>query len=79
MTLEGCECWRECCDLGPHACICGNDCDRDETTGIPMAELRDAGVEQHLRPLQDELDRIADELSPLWPPCLSASSGSAGQ
>lgn len=26
MMLEGCECWRQCCDLGPHACICGNDC-----------------------------------------------------
>ncbi len=34
--------------------------DRGETTGISMDELRDAGVEQHLRPLQDELDRIAD-------------------
>ena len=19
-------CWSECCDQGPHACICGNDC-----------------------------------------------------
>lgn len=23
-------CWSECCDLGPHACICGNDCEPDE-------------------------------------------------
>lgn len=22
-------CWSECCDLGPHACICGNDCEPD--------------------------------------------------
>ena len=23
---EGCTCWSSCCDLGPHSCICGNDC-----------------------------------------------------
>lgn len=22
-------CWTQCCDLGPHACICGNDCEGD--------------------------------------------------
>lgn len=22
-------CWSQCCDLGPHACICGNDCEED--------------------------------------------------
>lgn len=22
-------CWQECCDLGPHPCICGNDCEPD--------------------------------------------------
>lgn len=20
-------CWEQCCDQGPHSCICGNDCD----------------------------------------------------
>ena len=25
-NLEGCTCWSSCCDLGPHSCICGNDC-----------------------------------------------------
>lgn len=20
-------CWEQCCDVGPHACICGNDCE----------------------------------------------------
>ena len=23
-------CWAQCCDLGPHACICGNDCEEEE-------------------------------------------------
>lgn len=23
-------CWSECCDLGPHGCICGNDCEPSE-------------------------------------------------
>lgn len=27
MILEGCFCWSSCCDLGPHNCICGNDCE----------------------------------------------------
>ena len=25
-NLEDCTCWSSCCDLGPHSCICGNDC-----------------------------------------------------
>lgn len=25
-------CWQQCCDLGPHACICGNDCEPPKET-----------------------------------------------
>lgn len=31
--LEGCFCWSACCDLGPHECICGNDCPRPRGDG----------------------------------------------
>lgn len=23
-------CWSQCCDQGPHACICDNDCEPPE-------------------------------------------------
>lgn len=23
-------CWQDCCDWGPHSCICGNDCEPPE-------------------------------------------------
>lgn len=25
-------CWSLCCDLGPHGCICGNDCEPDSVS-----------------------------------------------
>ena len=34
-NLEGCTCWSSCCDLGPHSCICGNDCSPPAFTKLP--------------------------------------------
>ena len=40
MTDEAHFCWEQCCDRGPHACICGNDC---EEMSEPW-ESKDRGV-----------------------------------
>lgn len=29
-------CWQQCCDYGPHTCICGNDCEPPEVTPRPV-------------------------------------------
>lgn len=35
-------CWEQCCDQGPHACICGNDCEppRSEPYTMTTAEVK---------------------------------------
>ena len=71
MMLEGCECWRQCCDLGPHACICGNDCPKpwspnpDEWPHTPpLAVYRElASKDRNLwwRMADDVLDALAGD------------------
>lgn len=38
-------CWSECCDLGPHACICGNDCEPDKEDDMSNSEPKYPNIE----------------------------------
>lgn len=42
---DGHLCWDECCDGGPHSCICGNDC---EPPSVARVEVRLPGSEEWL-------------------------------
>lgn len=33
MIDDAHSCWQQCCDLGPHICVCGNDCTSPATPG----------------------------------------------
>lgn len=44
-------CWKECCDRGPHACVCGNYCvpselsDLEAVIGLNAGEFTHGGPE----------------------------------
>jgi len=29
-------CWEQCCDMGPHGCVCGNDCEPAPISPVSM-------------------------------------------